>query len=133
MGGTCASTFAGAFGMVPNTALLSPIGAVLAEIWATAVFVFLVFAATDDNGTVPKDAAPFLIGGTAGALITIYGPLTGCGLNPQRALGPRLVTALAGWGSVAWSSWWVYTLGPIVGAVLGGAFYCALFAPKKPI
>jgi len=36
----------------------------------------------------------------------------------------------AGLGQVATTAWWAYTLGPIVGAVLGGAVYQALFAAE---
>mmetsp|Transcript_124432 Transcript_124432/g.194946 ORF Transcript_124432/g.194946 Transcript_124432/m.194946 type:complete len:318 (-) Transcript_124432:37-990(-) len=125
--GTSASTFAGAFGMVPNSAVLGTAGALLAEVSATALFVFLIFAVTDPKGSVPPDAAPVLIGVAVAALISIFGPLTGCGMNPARDLGPRLVTLAAGWGSVALSSWWIYTVGPIIGAVLGGAVYEAFF------
>jgi len=52
-------------------------------------------------------------------------------MNPARDLGPRLVTAVTGWGSAAWSSWWVYTLGPLAGAVLGAKAYEALAAQRK--
>lgn len=130
--GTSTATFAGAFGMAPTAALLSPAGAVLAEVWATSVLAFLVFALTDPRGTVPRDAAPVLIGSVVAVLITIFGPMTGCGMNPARDLGPRLVSFAAGWGSVAWSHWWIYTLGPVVGAVLGGAFYTFAFKPLQP-
>merc|ERR1712107_846050 len=75
---------------------------------------------------------PVLIGSVVAVLITIFGPLTGCGMNPARDLGPRLVSFAAGWGSVAWSHWWIYTLGPVVGAVLGGAFYTFAFKPLQP-
>lgn len=57
-------------------------------------------------------------------LVAIFGPVTGCGMNPARDIGPRVVTAMAGWGAVARSrGWWVYTIGPVVGAVSGGAAY----------
>lgn len=53
-------------------------------------------------------------------------------MNPARDLGPRLVSALAGWGSAALSTgWWVYSTGPIVGGILGGAAYNGLMKAKK--
>merc|ERR1719321_1029024 len=98
----------------------------------TAVLAFMIFAITDPNNTVPSDAAaPVLIGATVAAFISIFAPITNCGMNPARDLGPRLVTAFAGWGSAAASSWWIYTFGPIIGAVLGGALYQAMFPPTK--
>ncbi|KAL1523574.1 hypothetical protein AB1Y20_018510 [Prymnesium parvum] len=134
--GTAASTasFNGAFGMVPNPRLLTPAAAFAAEVWMTAILVFSIFAIGDPNGGVPSAAAPVFVGATVAALVTVFGPVTGSGMNPARDLGPRLVTLLAGWGAAATTSWWVYTLGPITGAVLGGMAYQKLFAdllPKK--
>jgi glycerol uptake facilitator-like aquaporin len=47
-------------------------------------------------------------------------------MNPARDLGPRLITLCAGWGGTALSSgWWVYTVGPLAGGVLGAFAYAA--------
>ena len=55
-------------------------------------------------------------------LVGVFGPVTGCGMNPARDLGPRLVTMLGGWGATALTpGWWAFTAGPCIGAVLGGA------------
>jgi glycerol uptake facilitator-like aquaporin len=84
----------------------------------------MVFAITDPNKTVPDAAGPVLVGGTVATLILGVAPLTGCGMNPARDLGPRLVTAAVGWGGAAMSpGFWIYTAGPFAGAVLGGALY----------
>ena len=129
--GTAASTasFAGAFGMVPNTALLGVAGAFIAEVWMTSILMFMISAIGDANaGSVPAGAQPVLVGSTVAMLICTFGPVTGAGMNPARDLGPRLVTLCTGWGSVALTSWWVYTLGPVVGAILGAYAYQELFA-----
>ena len=101
----------------------------------TGILVFLIMALTDaDTGSVPDAAAPPLIGATVATLICTFGPVTGCGMNPARDLGPRLITLLAGWGTVAAEAAWVYTLGPVAGAILGATMYDQLFrgvAPKK--
>ena len=62
---------------------------------------------------------PPLIGTTVGALIAVLAPLTQAGFNPARDFGPRIVAYLAGWKAVAFQGWWVYVLGPIVGAIFG--------------
>ena len=124
--GTAASTasFAGAFGMVPNTAITGSIGAFAAEMWMTSVLLFLILAIGDTkHGSVPEGAQPVLVGSAVAGLICIFGPVTGCGMNPARDLGPRLVTLLTGWGSAALTAGWVYTLGPCVGACLGAHAY----------
>ena len=131
--GAAASTasFHGAFGLVPEAALISPVGALLAEAWVSACLVFMVFAITDPNGAVPEHAAPVAVGATVTTLICILAPLTGCGMNPARDLGPRLVTLLAGWGGAAASSAWIYTLGPLAGGVIGALAYQQVFAAHK--
>ena len=89
--GSAASTasFAGAFGMVPNPVVIGPLGAFVAEVWMTGILLFLISALTDTAaGSVPDGAAPALIGGTVGVLIGTFGPVTGCGMNPARDLGP---------------------------------------------
>jgi len=131
--GTAASTasFNGAFGLVPNLKLISTMGAFCAEIWMTGVLVFLAFAITDPDNTIPSDlAAPVLLGALVATLGSVFAPLTGCGMNPVRDLGPRIVTFFAGWGTVAFSYWWLYSLGPMLGAVAGGALYQRIFAQK---
>jgi len=45
--------------------------------------------------------------------VLLIGPLTGAALNPARAFGPALAAR-------AWSDWFVYWVGPIVGAMAGG-------------
>jgi glycerol uptake facilitator protein len=130
--GTAASvaTFNGAFGMAPTVALLGAGGAFIAEVYMTAVLVFLISAVTDvDAGSVPDAAAPALIGSAVAVMIGTFGPVTGAGMNPARDLGPRLVTLCTGWGAAATTAWWAYTLGPCIGACIGMATYDMLFGP----
>jgi len=97
-----------------------------------AALAFMIFALTDaDNTAVPKGAAPALIGLTVGTLVSQFGCVTGAGMNPARDLGPRLVTALAGWGGASLSKgWWIYTVGPVLGACAGAAMYKQVFTKK---
>ena len=70
MRGTAASSasFAGAFGMLPNAAVIGPFGAFVAEIWMTGLLLFLISAITDAGAkSVPDAAAPALIGTSVGA------------------------------------------------------------------
>jgi len=132
--GTAASSaiFSGAFGMSPNPKLLTTFGAFGAEVWMTAVLAFMIFAITDPASTMPTEAAgPLLIGATVATLVAVFGPVTGCGMNPARDLGPRLVTYFAGFGASTFPAAWIYTVGPIAGAILGGAFYQTFIAGKK--
>ncbi len=67
----------------------------------------------------------FFIGITLGAMVIAFGPLTGVGLNPARYLGPAAVA-----GHV--DDWWVYFLGPAIGAVVAGVMYPTLFQGGFP-
>lgn len=56
------------------------------------------------------------IGLTLTFCILMGGPLTGASLNPARTLGPALVTG-------DFIHFWVYLLGPVLGAVSAGLLY----------
>ncbi|MGJ8695425.1 MAG: aquaporin [Verrucomicrobiaceae bacterium] len=69
---------------------------------------------------------PVMIGLWLALLIWLVAPVTQAGFNPARDLGPRLVSAILGWGSWAfeangWGWFWVYVVAPVVGGLLGGA------------
>ncbi len=76
-----------------------------------------------------KDWAGLSIGFTLGLLVMIFGPLTGAGLNPARALGPALVGHhFDGIGHFVW----VYAVAPVVGAVVAALLYTYVFtSPGK--
>ena len=96
------SSYAGAFGMVPNPTLVrSTLRASACEGLQTGILVAMVMGITDSEKSVPPSAQPILIGTTVGTLIATFGPVTQCGMNPARDLGPRLVTLCTGWGSAA--------------------------------
>ena len=124
--------FNGAFGMVANKKLMpKPMHVFWAEVGMTAALAFAIYALTDDKKTTPPGIVPPLVGTTVFTLAFLGGPVTGCGMNPARDLGPRLITGLAGWGSANYSyAWWAYTAGPFVGAIVGGLMYRAIM--QKP-
>lgn len=55
------------------------------------------------------------------------GYTSGFSLNPARDFGPRLFTAIAGWGTTVFTVHHYYALvpmlAPVVGGVVGGALY----------
>lgn len=104
--------------------------AVGAEILGTALLVFFVFALTDPRNPKAPDGnfAGVFIGLGVALIIVCLSPLTMAGLNPARDLGPRLFSWVAGWGSIAFPGprggfFVVYTVAPLIGAVLGGFAY----------
>lgn len=106
-----------------------------AEVVGTAILVLVIFGVTDDrNKTRPQLLTAATIGLTVTILISLLGPLTMACFNPARDLGPRLFSALAGWGSVPFRTngvgWLtVYILAPLLGGVLGGFIYSKILKP----
>lgn len=103
--------------------------ALLVEAWGAAVLMFTILAVTDPRSKIikNKEMVPFYIAFCIAVLITLYAPITQGGFNPARDLGPRLVSAMAGWGKIAFpgprKGFWVYTLGPHMGAIFGAFVY----------
>lgn len=126
-------------GMFESTTLfVSPLHAFAVEAFGTAILVMVIFALTERrNAGIPTNGmVPFFIGFTVAALISLFAPITQAGWNPARDFGPRIVSFLAGWGDVAipgpeWG-FWVYILGPLVGAPIGALVFKLLIEPGLP-
>jgi len=75
--------------------------------------------AVNPRGTA--DWAGFVIGATLGFAVMAFGPLTGAGLNPARALGPAIIAGefVDGFGTFLL----VYVVGPALGGVLAAIGY----------
>ena len=124
------------YGTGPEAAeLISPVGAALVEGFGTAILVLVIFSLTErrNAGLSTKNMTPLLIGFTVAALISLFAPLTQAGWNPARDFGPRIVAFLAGWGSIAIpgpsNGFWVYIVGPMIGAPIGAAVHEYLVRP----
>lgn len=114
---------------------VTPAFAMLVEAWGTGLLMFVILALTDPRHKLirNKEMLPFYIGFTVAVLIAIYAPITQAGWNPARDFGPRVVAALAGWGKIAIPGprhgFWVYIIGPKIGAPLGALLYDLLINP----
>lgn len=87
---------------------------------------FLVFVV---YGAIVEAKAATLMGLSVGLIVLtdvlIGGPLTGAAMNPARAIGPQIV-AYALTTHSALDLWYVFWIGPIVGAILAGLAWRAL-------
>jgi glycerol uptake facilitator protein len=108
----------------------------LTEVVGTAILLLVIFGVTDErNRARPAGFVALAIGLTITILISLFGPLTmGC-FNPARDFAPRLLSALAGWGSVPFTAngcgWFVvYIVAPLLGGWCGGGIYRAFFKPN---
>ncbi len=73
---------------------------------------------------------PIVVGALVVSIGMSLGGTTGYAINPARDLGPRLAHALlpiAGKGGSDWGYAWIPVVGPLIGGLLGAAFYCAAF------
>jgi aquaporin NIP len=92
------------------------------ELVLTAFLMFVITAVATDTRAVGA-AAAIAIGGTVGLDALFGGPITGASMNPARSFGPALASG-------TWSSFWVYVVGPVVGAAIGVLAYGAVCGPK---
>jgi glycerol uptake facilitator protein len=111
-----------------NTDTTSYAAAAAAELIGTGLLMFAILGIVDRRS--PGELAGVVIGGVVVAIIMVVGPITGASLNPARAFGPELVTAIAG-GPTHWVQYLpVYILPGLVGAVLAAFIYDFLAEPR---
>jgi aquaporin NIP len=89
--------------------------ALLYEIVLTALLMFVVMAVATDTRAVGA-AAAIAIGGVIGLDALFGGPVTGASMNPARSFGPALLSG-------EWHDFWVYIVGPLLGAAIGALVY----------
>src|SRR4051794_13606528 len=105
--------------------------AIFSEGIGTFLLMFAIIGIVDSRS--PGDLAGIVIGGIVIAIIMIVGPITGASLNPARAFGPELVSAIGG-GATHWGQLIpVYVLPGLVGAGLAVLVYDAIATPRKVV
>jgi aquaporin Z len=104
------------------SAAVAPALAIAIEAVLTLFLVWTVF------GTAVSPNAPRIAGFGIGLIVTadilIGGPLTGAAMNPARHFGPAVVSGYL-------DNWYVYWIGPLLGATLGGLSYRYVFGPPE--
>ena len=112
------ATKTGSNGFQPGVSL---VGALIAEIIFTFVFVLVVLGTTD-----PKKGAGNFAGLAIGlSLILVHIvciPLTGTSVNPARSIGPAIFDAVYG-STAALGQLWVFIVGPFVGAIIASVVW----------
>jgi glycerol uptake facilitator protein len=93
--------------------------AFLCEAIGTFILLWAIMAAAV-NPAAPRGLAPIIIGSALAFGVMMFGPITGAGFNPARALGP----AIAGDTFNGIGRWLVaFVAGPLVGGVAAGVGY----------
>jgi MIP family channel proteins len=119
---------AGIWATYPSPHLSTMPGGLIDQIVGTALLMACIFAITDARNIAPPNyLAPLFVGALVVLIGMTFGFNSGYAINPARDFGPRLFTALAGWGSAVFVAgdhwWWVPIVGPLLGGVLGGFLY----------
>jgi len=126
---------AGIFATYPQPFLSLP-GGFVDQVVGTALLLLVIFAFGDRRNAAPASGGPVLVGALVVAIGMTFGFNAGYAINPARDLGPRVLTALAGWGSEVFRAgsgwWWVPIVAPCLGALLGGFLYDTLVTRHHP-
>jgi glycerol uptake facilitator protein len=102
--------------------------AIFAEGIGTFILMFAILGIVDHRS--PGDLAGLVIGGVVVAIIMVVGPVTGASLNPARAFGPELVSAIGG-GVTHWNQLIpVYILPGLVGSGIAAVTYDFIAHPR---
>ena len=113
--GTVALLFGSGFGThIPHGSLLR---AVAVESVLTFLLMLVIIAVATDR-RVHGAITGIAIGLTVVFDVLIGGPITGGSMNPARSLGPDLFA-----GASAMAHYWVYVVGPMLGAVIAARVY----------
>lgn len=128
---------AGIWATYPQEFLQPFPGGLVDQIVGTALLVLVIFALSDPkNSAPPAGMGPLLVGILVLLIGMTFGFNSGYAINPARDFGPRLFTAVAGWGSDVFragnSWWWVPIAGPLIGGVVGGSIYDLLITRHHP-
>jgi MIP family channel proteins len=96
----------------------------LYEVVLTIFLMFVITAVATDTRAVGA-AAAIAIGGTVALDALFGGPVTGASMNPARSLGPALASG-------TWSDFWIYVVGPVIGAAIGVFAYALVRGNQDP-
>jgi MIP family channel proteins len=127
---------AGIFATYPQP-FLSTTGGFIDQVVGTALLMAGVLAVTDQrNNAAPGWLTPVLVGALVVAIGVAFGFNAGYAINPARDFGPRLFTAVAGWGMAVFTAagnwWWVPVVAPCIGGIVGAVAYDVLVARHHP-
>jgi aquaporin Z len=88
--------------------------ALLGEVVTTFALVFGLFFFLRHRSL--RAYTPALFPPLYAIMVWLEAPVSGTSTNPARSFGPAVISG-------QWSGWWVYALGPLLGALLGVAVY----------
>jgi glycerol uptake facilitator protein len=96
--------------------------AVIAEIIGTFILMLVIMGAAVDKRASPGFAG-LAIGMTVAAVIIAIGNISGGSINPARSFGPDLMALIVNGSTALITTYPIYLIAPIIGAVLAAFFY----------
>jgi len=117
------------FGNVAHLGTTLPSGSngqsLVLEAVMSGILMFVIMAVATDSRAVGQ-AAALAVGGTVMLDAMFGGPISGASMNPARSFGPAAASG-------TWSHLWIYLLGPMVGALVGGYLYQLVRGEATPV
>jgi aquaporin Z len=98
--------------------------ALVTEIVLTALLVTVILGTAHNQRLVGHNAA-FAVAGTIALAGLFAGPVSGASMNPARSFGPALLGGALG-------SYWIYLVGPVIGALLAAGMAWILRGSHSP-
>jgi MIP family channel proteins len=128
---------AGIWATYPAPHLSTWPGGFVDQVVGTALLMACILGITDGkNIGAPAYLAPLCVGALVVLIGMSFGFNCGYAINPARDLGPRLFTAIAGWGSAVFQAgdhwWWVPIAGPLAGGIVGAFAYDFFVGTRHP-
>jgi MIP family channel proteins len=128
---------AGIWATYPQPFLSTFPGGLIDQVVGTALLVGVIFAVIDPRNSMPGSGlGPVVVGLLVMLIGMTFGFNSGYAINPARDFGPRLFTAMAGWGSDVFRAgngwWWVPIAGPFTGGLVGAFVYENLVGRRFP-
>ncbi|MFZ4986207.1 MAG: MIP/aquaporin family protein [Blastocatellia bacterium] len=125
-GGVRTLETAGIFATFPQS-YLSTAGGLIDQILGTALLLLAISAIGDKRNNATGNLAPLMVGMLVVVIGMCFGLNAGYAINPARDLGPRLFTAVGGWGWQVFTAsnhyFWVPIVGPLIGGPIGVLVY----------
>jgi len=115
----------GGLGITAPAVGISVFQAVLAEFIGTFVLMMVIMGVAVDRRAV-SGFAGLAIGASVLAVILVIGKISGGSINPARTFGPDLMALIFSGSDALWTTFPIYVIGPILGAVCAALLYCKM-------
>ena len=115
----------GGLGMTAPAVGISVFQAVLAEFIGTFILMMVIMGVAVDRRAV-SGFAGLAIGASVLAVILVIGKISGGSINPARTFGPDIMALIFSGSDALWTTFPIYVIGPILGAVCAALLYCKI-------